>query len=896
MNTIAECSGYNQLSLEVFSSGTTRIMDTDDDLARAESVSFQTFYPGGLYGAATVKLPRDVTRSLRFAGGQRLVIRNGLATVWEGEISSVDYAPKESEQHVILNGAGFWGQLSRRYLDKRWADQRLDNTIWRWKPDPLDANNNQFLANSGPDNRLRIIPKGVAWTASNYIYIEYTMPISGSVARMTFDAELAEGAQAWRLTVENATASIFSRGTSGCSNSQDIIFGTPTQKAYIKFWSDAAQTPIEDGTYFGEIRNLTVFDASASATMTQVVKDVQSNLSGIINTDTSQIASNTLLLAPFMTNGPEPADSVLLRATSAGDNSQNSWAAYFRESELAGTPDGKPVMVLEQQPALTDYDYAVRLDETNLVAPVDLNLDTSGISNYIIVHYRDPLFDAALFREFVLTPGDDASLKDSTSIASYGQRELAIDAGQATAATALNLGKKYLAALKNPKFYMSSPVSVRGYIRSKNGNPIPASQIRAGKRVKIENFLTDLSSISGAGLTFLVTRTNYTDESEQCDISASIPDDLAVILVQQTLGIISPQGSGGGGIPLLAGGAGGAGGTTTAQISEGPGIDLVDLLASGGTVQVGVGLDTILLAHANGSPATEYAATEAGLISALAAAVSGDVVNGPRNITLSITAGITVPTGVTVKNLTATATANITNNGGLLIHDVLYMSNSAQVVMGDSSTLFDTIVYLAGGTGIAVNIAGTLVAIRFCALAFTAKTGTSLYCTQSTAQISHCYLSGYRPASLSAGNFTDCEFVVDDDAGGGTTTLGGGIFANCRFRKTNLGTALTLTAPTTLIDCSWTDISGEANIAYGTGDHIPQNRTLTVPTPLLIAGGAAADLSADRTLTWAASPANTFLAGPTTGADAALTVRALVDADLPTMAKLGYLYLAATYV
>lgn len=75
---------------------------------------------------------------------------------------------------------------------------------------------------------------------------------------------------------------------------------------------------------------------------------------------------------------------------------------------------------------------------------------------------------------------------------------------------------------------------------------------------------------------------------------------------------------------------------------EGPGIDVVSNL-------IGLGLDTILLADSAGSPAAEYAATDAGLTAALAAATSGDTVIIPS---VSISGGPwTVPSGVAVLGL-----------------------------------------------------------------------------------------------------------------------------------------------------------------------------------------------------------------------------------------------------
>jgi hypothetical protein len=62
--------------------------------------------------------------------------------------------------------------------------------------------------------------------------------------------------------------------------------------------------------------------------------------------------------------------------------------------------------------------------------------------------------------------------------------------------------------------------------------------------------------------------------------------------------------------------------TTIIGAGEGPGIDVV------GSV-IGIGGDSILVYHTDGSPASEYPATDAGLDLALAAMASGDVLATP---------------------------------------------------------------------------------------------------------------------------------------------------------------------------------------------------------------------------------------------------------------------------
>lgn len=94
--------------------------------------------------------------------------------------------------------------------------------------------------------------------------------------------------------------------------------------------------------------------------------------------------------------------------------------------------------------------------------------------------------------------------------------------------------------------------------------------------------------------------------------------------------------------PFLSGQIG-AMAASGAFMNEGPGIDLV-----GNTI--GLGGDTILLYNSDGTPVEEWPATEAGLVQALAAAASGNVVELPAG-TITLTAGITIPSVIHVHGI-----------------------------------------------------------------------------------------------------------------------------------------------------------------------------------------------------------------------------------------------------
>src|SRR5690606_26992215 len=118
-------------------------------------------------------------------------------------------------------------------------------------------------------------------------------------------------------------------------------------------------------------------------------------------------------------------------------------------------PDGKPVLSVLQYPALTDYDYVLSFADDNLPDGASVELDYGDIRNSIIIRYTD-----ADGRTQYLTPDDNSALKDTTSIATWGQRDYLYDIGPATSTIALNNGRRMLAAYKDPRWVMNTPIAI----------------------------------------------------------------------------------------------------------------------------------------------------------------------------------------------------------------------------------------------------------------------------------------------------------------------------------------------------------------------------------------------------------------------------------------------------
>jgi len=520
----------NNLRLHVYSSGLSSINPDTSGFDGASGLRFSTNYPGGLYGDCSFFVPRDVAQSWQVKGAQRLVVRNGLKIVWEGAIGNLKRTLNETDQGIEVVATGYWGAImgARRWR-KRWADTRITDDVWVWR----EASSGAEKGAVDRFERLRFTPKAVAWANNQAASIRFTMPTGETIKRITFDYDLKEAAQAWQIELfDPGGGGVLWSVNSSSTGSVNHTLATITNEIWFIFRAQAAQTPAADGTIYGQFSIVVVYSETGAINLTEILKDLVGKLSTELNSYVGLIGSNTYDLTPFIADNWESMGEIAQRAAGFGDSSQNQWAVYIDHSERATTPDGKPVLAAEAFPVLTDYDYAIRLDEANLLAPTSfsqdvIGLDANSVWNWIVVQYND-----ILKKQKYVTPDDDATLTDATSVATWGRRDYVLNLGSATVAEATNFGRRFLAAHKDPSWTITSPIKVQGYIRAKSGGRVASSEIRAGKRLKIENFLNDLS---GSGLTMLIQRTEYDDEPETCAMTLGDPaaSRLDVFLAQR---------------------------------------------------------------------------------------------------------------------------------------------------------------------------------------------------------------------------------------------------------------------------------------------------------------------------------------------------------------------------
>lgn len=536
----------NELTIEVYEQySTTAIIDNASALSSIVIESYETFYPGGIYGSALLYAPIDPALQWLIANPRpyRFIIRNGQNVVYEGWKLS-DGRSYGGEPGYRFNLVGAFGHIGlRRDLRRLYADDRIDQSVWVWQTGASAAEKCDDDRNS----RIRLTPKSVrdaagaevGWSTNDVAIVRYTAPTGEFIKRVTYDYDFQEGAQNWELIIRDVTngTTINTYNTSGSGSGASATMGANCAIVDIRFTSLANQTPATDGTIYGQLSNIVVYagtnnTAGYAATLGDVISDLRQEFSSEINAGTVYISANTQAIGTFITEGGgfEYVGDIFNRIGGLGDSSNNPWSAGFLSSERAASPDGKAVMYYEQQPDPTGstFDYQLSLYGENIVGDPEIERNYDEIWNDIRVRYTDA-GGVTRYR----TSGDNASLTDSTSVARWGTRNITIDAGETTSTNADNYGIRFLKRHRYSEFKLPTPIQVRGYILGSSGEQIPASEIRAGKLVKINDFVSDNLASTGFNTIFLITQTSYNADDETCTIYTGRPEMFDVLTARR---------------------------------------------------------------------------------------------------------------------------------------------------------------------------------------------------------------------------------------------------------------------------------------------------------------------------------------------------------------------------
>lgn len=525
----------NSITLRLFDSGGYISPQTSRLAARSRGVRFGSIYPGG-YSVIEFFIPCEISTPLDVSEGCKLIAYNWTVEVWHGFITSISWSlGSNGETGIRVMGVGAFGYVfGSRKIDKRWADNRVSADVWVEPVSNWDANDKTrervaFVDRS--DGRIRITPKADSWPIGRWYRLVYTQPTGQTTKRVKGTHQLAEGAQNWTFQLQLLSDASFSFSVSATgTTTSDSTFANPSQIMFLELVSGATQTPSpSDGTYFGELNSSStafmVYSETGSINAREVAQDIAAMYSEI-STNYDRIDSSlTVSVEPFITDGKEIAASVLSRICSYGTSAYKPIGyAVWGSQEVS---DGKPQLVVEPYPEISSYDYIIDAGNPLLIAPIEIVREVAGVVNWVTVRW----LDGSGF-EHVISPDDDATLKDLDSIAMYGKREGESDLsiGLGTQTLAIQAGRALLSRKKNPMPYVSSPIRVYESLRSSAGGEVPVSEVRAGQRIKLVNIADDVLNSSGSGATFVITETLYSDDDQTLTISCGVPDDLATVI------------------------------------------------------------------------------------------------------------------------------------------------------------------------------------------------------------------------------------------------------------------------------------------------------------------------------------------------------------------------------
>lgn len=522
----------NSLAVEVYDQGNIPLNDPDASLTQYAIEGFCKHYPGGIMGDGAMRALRRINRAWLVKAGKRVVFRHGHDIAYEGNVGDLDYEARTMQSvRVPLLGATE-NFLMRTPIRRRFADNRVTEDIWVWDTAAPGVDK------ATPDRtaRLKVVTKNVQWASTDYVQFIYKQPTNHTVRRIKGSYQLQEGAQQWKLEIYRSTdgsawtLEVAIAAASGTSTF-DRTMSVATQYVAIRFSNDSGgnQTPAADGTILGEVYNLMVYatigSLTADITMETVARWIASVGSTIspylLNADVQYIQSpsTALTVEPFLWDRWAPIADLINEIVGYGDGDLGRWSWSLLDSERAATPNGLPVLSLDPYPATTSYDYTIDYRDSNLLAQPQMRRAVTPVFNWIPVSYTDQ--DGAT--QWV-TPNDDASLLDQDSIDDIGGISAppgGLDVGELGAAAALSFGKRFKVTYSVKRWILVSPLEVSGYIKSAQGDLVPACMIEPMKTVRVTGGPADED---GDPPVFVTTGTDYRHKpAYSCAIATGSP-------------------------------------------------------------------------------------------------------------------------------------------------------------------------------------------------------------------------------------------------------------------------------------------------------------------------------------------------------------------------------------
>lgn len=505
----------------------TWVNDPERSCEYADKLTFGSQWPKG-YETASFVVKRDIAAHWAVKSAYGVIIRDGLRIVFQGRLAGLNKAIQSGDEFITIRADGWYCILKDKTIRKRWADNAAIRRLLIVSQ--VTAEQNEFDLTKNDDYiHWRAGYTDTSRTNGEEYLERYSMPTGTKIATIKFSYAM-RSAETVTLVWYNddqagneGTETSPGNGSVETGSHDDDFAAGDTESCTLKF--QASATDLFDQNDWIRVYNLWFYGKMDSFGAPNYYADeigqdvLEIVASAEISSDYDDLDSPSLAIEPFITKNDnfETADSVLQRLAAFGDADDDTWG--FSVWDAAGTSDNLPKAELKEW-SIADYEWMVSLADVTGFRDEEV---VDEVKNWIVIRYTDS--DDVLR---YVSPDDDATLKDTDSIADYYERHIPspLDAGNCDEATAIELGTRYLAYHKDPPHRMS--FDVQGWIRQKNGPMVPCGWVRAGDRIKMIDW--------NDGETIFVRSAKYNAETVTLHIERDLPpDELEVSLAQKEL-------------------------------------------------------------------------------------------------------------------------------------------------------------------------------------------------------------------------------------------------------------------------------------------------------------------------------------------------------------------------
>ena len=534
------------------------INDPFNTMQQARGLTWRTGLPGGMWDLS-FSVPVNVAEEWVVKGGYRMIVRRGLAPLWDGRVEDIGTDLLRAGMRQVL-GLGWWQQLRQRYgtyaftSGTKYADDVLRMALKDACPNiSLDYSKIQSPG-------LNIVSR--TWTRQYISQIVADLLIYGdsqTPPRQWYFALWPTERPQW--FAESSTEILTDPGfeTSTVKDppaNPNWSTSTHTGAPEFALYDANVGNNVHAGRWAARLRMTASGDAGSWQTALEdnITESVNYTYDYYITNDTTGTDTQPQYVAGRLEFDWYTAADAFVSTTTAtlltgtdvptwthevGTTAAPATAAKVRVrcycTQIGGTPEAKAMIfddihlykatdppVYDTRPRayfwprdITAWDYEIRLEEIS--GDFLLTKSTENLVNNVIAEYG--------------TSSVTAASSDATSIAAYDQRDYVLSAGSVSATVAAAARDLWLEEHKDP-VNVASGITLVGPVRKANNGPlVHQSFVRAGDRIKIMDLPSEFSDFL-----FIVQEETYDAESGAKQLRPESPTSSVDEMLAQALG------------------------------------------------------------------------------------------------------------------------------------------------------------------------------------------------------------------------------------------------------------------------------------------------------------------------------------------------------------------------